>query len=150
MDSVVGEEKDTPPGTQMTADERSQALRVADMVNRVRAANGLQPLTWDETAADAAYDHAVSMRVGGFYAHVAPDGRTPLERLRDAEVEFDFFGGENIAKGNEGPDAVMAAWVGSPQHLHTLLGPGLTHIGVGVHDGRDGPWWVQEFFVRID
>ncbi len=147
---VLGEEKDVPPGTQMTADEHDQAVRTAGLVNRLRVERGLKPLIWDEVAADAAYDHAVDMRRRTFYAHVNPSGMTPQDRLAQAQVDMTYFGGENIAHGNEGPDAVMHAWVNSPVHLRTLLGPGLTHIGVGVHDGAGGPWWVQEFFVKYE
>ena len=148
VSSTFGEEKDTPPGVSMTGEERSQALAVAQMVNELRAANGLSPLAWDEVAADAAYDHAVDMRVRGFYAHTNPDGLTPLDRLQRADVDLDYFGGENIARHDKGPREVMDAWINSPSHLRTLLGPGLTHMGVGVHLGRGGPWWVQEFYVR--
>ena len=132
----------------MTGEERAQAIMVAQMANELRAANGLEPLIWDEIAADAAYDHAVDMRLRNFYAHNNPDGLTPLDRMQRAGVDMLYFGGENIARHNKGPREVMDAWINSPSHLRVLLGPGLTHIGVGVHLGKGGPWWVQEFYVR--
>ncbi|MDF1700737.1 MAG: CAP domain-containing protein [Planctomycetota bacterium] len=150
VEDTLSEEKDTPPGQQMTHGERQEALAVAAMANELRAANGLDPLIWDETAADAAYDHAVDMRIRGFYAHQNPDGLSPAERLQRAQVDMAYFGGENIARHNDGPREVMDAWIASPSHLRVLLGPGLTHIGVGVHKGKGGPWWVQEFFVRYE
>lgn len=150
VDELMGEEKDVAPGEQMTAGERDQALQVAQLVNQFRVAQGLEPVIWDETAADVAYDHAVDMRQRDFYTHTNPSGLTPLDRMERAQVDMTFFGGENIARGNEGPNAVMDAWLNSPVHRELLLGPGLTHIGVGLHDGRGGPWWVQEFFVRIE
>lgn len=148
VEDSFGEQKDVPPGASMTGEERGQAIAVAQMANELRAANGLEPLIWDETAADAAYDHAVAMRVRGFYAHNDPDGLTPLDRMQRAGVDMDYFGGENIARHNKGPREVMDAWIHSPSHRRVLLAPGVTHIGVGVHLGRGGPWWVQEFFVR--
>jgi len=150
VDDLISEEKDVAPGEQMTADERGQALRVAQLVNQVRAENGLEPLIWDEVAADAAYDHAVDMRQRSFYTHTNPDGLTPLDRMERAQVDMSWFGGENIARGNDGPDAVMAAWMNSPGHRSSVLAPGFTHIGVGLHDGAGGPWWVQEFFIKIE
>lgn len=149
VEQSFSEEKDTPAGLQMTAGERGQALAVANLVNQIRVAEGLDPLIWDEVAADAAYDHAVHMRHRGFYAHEDPEGLQPLDRLQRAGVDMDFFGGENIARHNKTPHDVMSAWMASPSHRHVILAPGITHIGVGVHTGKGGPWWVQEFFVKF-
>jgi len=30
-----------------------------------------------------------------------------------------------------------------------ILSPNVTHIGIGVHTGSGGPWWCQDFFVRL-
>lgn len=150
VEDTFTESKDTAPGTQMTLGERGLAIAVFQKVNEIRAREGLPLVQWDERAADAAYDHAVDMRSRGFYAHTNPDGRSPSDRLRAADVEMDVFGGENIARHNDSPDDVMNAWMNSATHRTTILAPRLTHLGVGVHTGRDGPWWVQEFFLRYE
>lgn len=137
---------DTVPGTQMTTDERTLALEVFALVNEARAENELPPLVWNEAAADVAYDHAVDMRVRGFYDHVNPDGVGACERLMARQIPMDGCGGENIARNNPSPRDVMDAWLASPSHRPLILAPGVTHLGVGVHTGRDGPWWVQQFY----
>lgn len=141
---------DTPPGEMMTDGERELALEVFALVNEERARNQLDPLVWSEEAADVAYDHAVDMRVRDFYDHTNPDGVGACERLLARQIPMDACGGENIARGNPTPEDVMAAWMASPDHGPRILSPGVTHLGVGVHTGRDGPWWVQDFYRDSD
>lgn len=144
----VFEGPDTPPGASMTAAERALALDVLQRVNAERAAAELEPLAWDEAASDVAYDHAVDMRLRSFYAHMNPDGLSACDRMWAAQIDMDFCIGENIARNNPTPSDVMAAWMASDVHRTAILAPRATHIGIGVHTGRDGPWWVQEFYIR--
>ncbi|MDJ0523520.1 MAG: CAP domain-containing protein [Planctomycetota bacterium] len=139
---------DTPPGESMTAQELAMALEVLDRVNHERAVHGLEPVAWDSEAADAAYDHCVDMRLRGYYAHVSPEMRGGCERMRDGGVHMDLCVGENLARHNESPASVVAAWMGSPSHREIMLSPYATHVGIGVHTGRGGPWWAQEFLAR--
>lgn len=150
VDEALTEEKDVPMGAQMTGGERGDAIAVFQQVNQIRAAHGLQPVIWDEEAADLAYDHAVDMRRRGFYAHTNPDGLSPRDRAVQRGLVMDWFGGENIARNNDSPGDAMNAWMNSPGHRAAILMPDFTHLGVGVHAGKGGPWWVQEFFVRSE
>jgi len=147
VDSLVGSKLDTPVGESMTSGERSLALEVFALVNRERLSAGVEPLVWDEAASDAAYDHCTDMRVRGFYDHVDPDGDGPCERLHAAGVETFSCGGENIARNNPTAADVMNAWMNSPGHRLNILAPGYTRIGIGVHTGKGGPWWTQDFFI---
>ena len=151
VEGLIGEQKrDIPPGTEMSPDERAMALEVTALVNEIRAAEGLEPLVWDEAAADCAYDHCVDMRVRNYYGHVSPDGVGAEERMVRGRVDYAFYGGENIARGEDSPRQVVGSWMGSPHHRDAILAPGFTHMGVGVQVGRKGPWWTQEFLVRYD
>lgn len=49
--------------------------------------------------------------------------------------------GENIAKGQKSPRAVVRAWMHSKGHRANILSPRYTDLGVGFHRGR----WVQTF-----
>ena len=146
-DSLVGSKLNTPMGESMTGSEHDLALQVFALVNRERAAVGVDPLEWDEAAADVAYDHCIDMRVRGFYDHVNPDGDGPCERIEAAVVENPYCGGENIALRNPDPQHVMDAWMGSRGHRTNILAPGYKRIGIGVHTGAGGPWWVQDFII---
>lgn len=64
---------------------RKEAERyVLDLVNRDRKANGLSPVSWDETAAKAGQRHAEDMARHGFTAHIGSDGSSPEQRHTDA------------------------------------------------------------------
>ncbi len=141
---VLGQ--DVQPGASMTAAERELALEVFRQTNDVRVAQGLAPLLWSEPASQVAYEHAIDMRIRDFYAHTNPDGLEPCDRLGQAGVPMDVCIGENVARGEDTPALAITAWLGSDTHRALLLTPIVTHLGVGVHAGAGGPWWVQEFF----
>lgn len=76
-----------PPPLQRPAGplDTAQAERyVVDLVNRHRAAHGLEPVEWDETAAKAARRHAADMTRVGFTAHWGSDGSVPEQRYSEA------------------------------------------------------------------
>ena len=137
---------DSPPAATMSASERSLAEQVLALVNDERASRGIEPVAWLEPAASAAYDHAVDMDVRDFFDHDNPDGESPGTRL--AQVGLGGRGwGENIARGQHDPISVMFAWMNSPGHRANILNPSYRYLGVGVHTGVDGPWWVQDFLT---
>jgi uncharacterized protein YkwD len=49
--------------------------------------------------------------------------------------------GENIARGQPTPAALVDAWMNSPGHCQNLLNPAFTQLGVG----RYGQLWTQDF-----
>ncbi len=131
----------------MSASERAWAEQVLALVNEERATAGIEPVAWNEPAAAAAYDHAVDMDVRDFFDHDNPDGESPGTRLAQAGVGGRGWG-ENIARGQHDPISVMYAWMNSPGHRANILNPSYRFLGVGVHTGVDGPWWVQDFLTR--
>ena len=58
---------------------------------------------------------------------------------------------ENVAFFSGGDlDAATAlkAWMGSPGHRANILGPELTHLGVGVARTSGGAWYLTQDFLR--
>ena len=54
--------------------------------------------------------------------------------------------GENVAYGQQGPSAVMTAWMNSPGHRANILNGKYTEIGVGVVMSSNGqPYFTQQF-----
>ena len=54
--------------------------------------------------------------------------------------------GENIAKGQRDPAAVMSSWMASPGHRANILNCGYKHLGVGLAVDSDGSkLWTQDF-----
>ena len=53
---------------------------------------------------------------------------------------------ENVAAGQQTPEAVVAAWMNSAGHRANILNPSFRDIGVGVAKGGSyGIYWAQEF-----
>ena len=132
----------TPPQPSVT--EITYAREVMALVNTERTSRGLNPVSEDLAASEAAYGHAYDMEVRGFFDHVNPSGEDPGDRLRRAGVSF-FGWGENIARGQSTPADVMTAWMASTGHRRNILDPSYGRLGVGVRLSPGGPWWVQDF-----
>ncbi|MCX2967500.1 MULTISPECIES: CAP domain-containing protein [Streptomyces] len=131
----------TPPGDD-GAHSATEA-RVLTLVNQERARAGCQPLRADAALAGLAGDHSRDMAERGYFSHTDPEGRSPFDRAAEAGVRH--MGGENIARGQATPEAVMEAWMNSPGHRANIVNCDFTTLGVGVHNGDGGPWWTQAF-----
>jgi uncharacterized protein YkwD len=116
---------------------------VARMVNDVRTKAGLTALGTDERLRRSAREHSADMAARDFFAHENPDGNTPFERMQ--ATGYADAAAENIARGQEKPESVVRAWLNSPGHRRNMLNPDFRTIGVGIHLGRGGPWWTQNF-----
>lgn len=109
---------------------------VFDRTNEVRAEAGTTPLVrnsaLDQVAADWAYQQWKNraMSHNPNYSTQIPAGWA--------------HAGENVASGYT-YDAVVQAWVDSPEHYRNLVGD-YTDLGVGYYQGADGKrYWSQVF-----
>ncbi|HKY66945.1 MAG TPA: CAP domain-containing protein, partial [Acidimicrobiales bacterium] len=85
--------------------------------------------------------HSDDMAANDYFSHDSLDGRSFADRMRAAG--YPSPGGENIAQGQQGPQAVHDAWMNSSGHRANILNCGFTTIGVGLHAGT---WtWTQDF-----
>ncbi|MCT9006798.1 sigma-70 family RNA polymerase sigma factor [Streptomyces rhizosphaerihabitans] len=122
--------------------------QVVALVNKERAAAGCGPLTEDAQLEDAARAHSDDMAARAFFDHTNPDGADPGQRITAAGYRWSTYG-ENIAKGQQTPQAVMDSWMNSPGHRANILNCSFKNIGVGVHKGSGGPWWTQDFGAKL-
>ncbi|CAM5448208.1 hypothetical protein SCANM63S_01333 [Streptomyces canarius] len=122
--------------------------QVVALVNKERAAAGCGPVTEDPQLDKAAQGHSDDMAARGFFYHTDPDGDGPGERITAAGYRWSTYG-ENIAKGQQTPQAVMDSWMNSPGHRANILNCAFKDIGVGAHDGSGGPWWTQAFGAEL-
>jgi uncharacterized protein YkwD len=76
-----GSPLERPKGPLSYEDAQQYALA---LVNRDRAAHGLSPVEWDDTAARAGQRHAEDMAAHGFTAHWGTDGSVPEQRYSEA------------------------------------------------------------------
>jgi uncharacterized protein YkwD len=134
------------------------------LINRVRAEHSLAPLKQSAQLEAAAEDHDAEMLQVDYFAHVAPDGETPVERIRKtgyiASESDGYVIGENLAWGTYSlatPKAIVEAWVASPGHLANILESRYTETGIGIvpavphslAEGNPGATYAQEFGVIV-
>ena len=117
------------------------AARVVELVNEERAKAGLSALKLDLKASQAAQVRAEE--IGSHFSHTRPDGRSCYTALKEAGVSY-RAAGENIAKGQKTPEAVVTAWMNSAGHRANILSENFTAIGVGYVEGCN--CWSQ-FFI---
>jgi uncharacterized protein YkwD len=131
-----------PPGEPITAIEQE----VVDLVNAERAKVGAAPLTVNYSLMAAAWSHNEHMFNTGCFSHTACGNGNPGDRIRATGYQSMGWG-ENIAKGQQTPAAVMQAWMNSSGHRANILNRNFRDIGVAHHDGSwpNGPLWTQVF-----
>ncbi len=132
-------------GCQTPSNAASFAQQVLTLTNAERANVGLAALTWDNTLAQVAGDHACDMIVRNFFAHTNPDGQNVGDRATAAGYTWIAIG-ENLAAGHQTPAAAVAGWMNSPGHKANILNASFTALGVGYREGGSlARYWVQVF-----
>jgi len=124
-----------PPSTSASLEQR-----VFELVNIERTSRGVHALTWHEGLAAVARAHSTDMVNRSFFDHTCPSGTLPWDRMRAAGLRFDVAA-ENIAAGFRTAEAVVVAWMNSPDHRYNILHPSLRYLGVGFYDYH----WTQKF-----
>ncbi|MFI1784167.1 CAP domain-containing protein [Streptomyces rubiginosohelvolus] len=130
--------KPSPSPTDASA--RSEVLA---LVNQERAKVGCSPLSTSAPLTSLAQNFSEDMAARGFFDHTDPDGDTPWDRAAQAGVQG--LAAENIARGQADAQAVMEGWMNSEGHRANILNCDYKTIGIGIHEGSGGPWWVQNF-----
>lgn len=111
-----------------TADE------VFVQTNVERARENLAPLSRNSRLDHAAQLKADDMAEKGYYAHVSPEGRTPMYFVERAGYAYSIIG-ENLVVQRTTAAQVLAAFMGSPGHRANILRTDFSEIGIGIADG---------------
>jgi len=138
-------------------DPNDVATRVLELVNAARAAardcgeghrfDAAEPVKASPTLAEVARLHAVDMAEHRTLGHAGSDGSAPAERVTRAGYEW-RGAGENVASGQQTPEAVVAAWLGSPGHCLNIMEPRFTEMGVAfalAPNENPNIYWTQVF-----
>jgi uncharacterized protein YkwD len=140
--------------TCMEVGELAQIVRIANMHRATGYDCGGQqmpatgPLVMDAKLQIAAQLHAEDMAQQDYFDHTSLDGRSFSTRIRDAGYTASPRG-ENIAAGNQTPEATMEQWMNSPGHCKNIMSAGSIEIGVGHGTGGSyRHYWVQTFGSR--
>lgn len=118
--------------------------QMLELVNQERVAAGLNPLAPDPELTEVARRHSADMFARGYFAHDTPEGLTPFDRMRDANVRF-LTAGENLALAPSVPVA-HTGLMNSPGHRANILRSQFGRVGIGIMDGgMRGLMVSQEF-----
>ncbi len=118
--------------------------QMLDLVNQERVAAGLSPLQADPELTEVARKHSADMFARGYFAHDTPEGLSPFDRMKAANVRF-ITAGENLALAPTIPVA-HTGLMNSPGHRANILRREFGRVGIGVMDGgMRGLMVSQEF-----
>src|SRR4029077_17187021 len=99
-------------------------------VNQGRQAQGLPPLRWDESLAEAARAHAEAMGEHGSAQHGFEGEPSLSTRVKQAGAHFSWLS-ENVTQGPS-PQFIHTQFMKSPPHRANILDRDMDSIGVGV------------------
>lgn len=123
----------------------SYEKEVVRLVNEIRVKNGLKELTHDWQLSRVARIKSQDMRDGGYFSHTSPTYGSPFQMMKSFGITY-RSAGENIARGQQTPQAVVNAWMNSSGHRANILNSSFTHIGVGYVS--NGKYWTQMFIGK--
>ena len=153
--------------TEITPEEGNIPLArtaVLCLINRERAQNGVEPLAYNPKLEAAAEGHCSELIADDYFAHISPTGETPVDRIRATGYipgpSDGYVIGENLAWGTYNlatPQAIVSAWIASPEHLANILEAKYTETGFGVTPAvpsslageAPGATYTEEFSVII-
>ena len=117
--------------------QNNTEAEVIAKVNEIRVANGLNALRYDASLEATAAVRANELTVR--FSHTRPDGSDWYT------VNPDLMSGENLADGYTTADAVVNAWMASPEHKANILKPDFTTVAVSSVVKNGKTYWAQEF-----
>lgn len=121
------------------------------LLNQKRQESSLHGLSLNPELSAAALQKANDMLAKNYWAHNAPDGKTPWEFIKESGYVY-VYAGENLARGFTTSTDVTTAWMNSSSHKANLLSSNYTDVGfaivTGTLDGEETVLVVQEFGGR--
>ncbi len=121
------------------------ADKVIELVNAARAKEGLSPLTKDTTL--TSLSNIRSKETATLFSHQRPDGTSWSTVLKQNNVSY-TSAAENIAAGQNTPEAVVKEWMNSPSHRANIMNSKYNKIGVSCYVDQNAPYryyWEQLF-----
>ena len=124
---------------------KSFEREVVRLVNVERTKRGLSPLSENWQLSRVARYKSQDMKDKGYFSHTSPTYGSPFQMMKSFGISY-RTAGENIAKGQSTPAAVVNAWMNSSGHRANILNSSFTEIGVGYVSG--GNYWTQMFIGK--
>lgn len=155
----------TPPLTPSPAstfiyDPQALQQQALTLINQDRQRHSLNPVGWDQTAAQAGVVHAQDMVENGYFSHwnlagLGPDHRYSLaggkhavmENLHAFSYKFDNGQGAPIEDWEVVIVQAQEGLMNSPGHRANILDPAHTHVGIGMaYDAASGQFYLAQEF----
>lgn len=126
-------------------DVKKLEAEVARLVNVERSKKGLPALKLNWELSRVARYKSNDFIKKNYFAHQSPTYGSPFEMMKQFGIYY-TAAGENIAKGQNSPAAVMNSWMNSPGHRGNILSSAYNQIGVGAaKDSKGTLYWTQMF-----
>jgi uncharacterized protein YkwD len=133
----------TSPGSPTSPGKPDLETEALVLVNKARAAAGLQQLRQNAKLQSMARNYSKAMAWAGVLSHDLGGGFQ--NRIASSGVKW-LGAGENIAEGYTTAQSVFNGWMNSPGHRANILRQTYGLTGMGLYrDGRGTVWWTQEF-----
>ena len=133
---------------QDSPDFAAQQKSLLELTNAERKKKDLAPVKASPLLYKVALAHSQSMAKAGKLEHKL-DGKSPLDRLRDAGYQFNSMG-ENVARlsGSTSMETLMKMWIESKIHRDNILNPDVTEIGLGLASDGNGQIYYTQILAR--
>lgn len=116
---------------------RTVALEASNMVNEIRAENGLDELSWDTNLESVANVRA--SEISKNFSHTRPNGKQWYT------VNSKIQGGENLAFGFDNAEDVVDAWMNSPTHRDNILYDEFEKVAISIYEEDGTYYFAQEY-----
>ena len=142
-------------------DFAAMSEELAFLINEAREDAGLEPLKIVPYLCDIS--HIRARECITLFSHDRPDYISDFiiddngEKYFGFETAIDFnlvpfmWAGENIAAGNQTPQATFDQWKDSPSHWGVIMNPNYTHLGVSVtyeeNDASNYHYYWEALFI---
>ena len=117
------------------------------LANRDRAAQGLAPLKWSGSLAEAAREHALRLAQQNTLSHQLSGEPGLASRASRAGARFSTIA-ENVAEGPS-PEGIHQQWMHSAPHRANLLDVELDSVGIAVADRNGTLFAVEDFSLAV-
>lgn len=119
--------------------------QVITLINKERTKRGLSALKKNWELSRVARYKSQDMADKNYFSHTSPTYGSPFTMMQNFGLRFSAAG-ENIAKGQQTPQAVVNAWMNSSGHRANILSSVYNQVGVGMAKNKNGVmYWTQMF-----
>lgn len=122
------------------------AARIVELINARRARAKLASVRVNTTLMAAAQSFSTVQASLGRLSHRGVDNTSAGQRLSRSGYRWRFFG-ENLAAGQDTPEAVVEAWMNSPSHRAIVLHGSAREIGIGHTFKPNDPSGYYDYWV---